>query len=316
MAGMSDNYLGDYLRLRRERVDPRDAGLRILGHRRTPGLRREEVASLAGVSVEYLIRLERGRDRNPSPAVISALAEALRLDEEATAHLRALCAPGPIAPPEEFEIDPTIRRTLEASAYPAMIASRFFDLLALNEAGAALYDGWDIPIGTNLAEHLFLHPRAEQIYLNREELAAETVGNLRQQSGLDPWHERLTDLVGRLSIGSELFSRLWALGDVHAKTVGRKQLHHPTLGELDLLWTTLTVAAAPSQLLVVYQGDPGSVTERALASLTVPGREPRMSPTETASPTPRIARSIQPTAGHRPTRHAVPAAVPKIDEPR
>ncbi|QHC00676.1 helix-turn-helix domain-containing protein [Epidermidibacterium keratini] len=314
---MSDNHLGDFLRLRRERVDPRDAGLRTLGHRRTPGLRREEVASLAGVSVEYLIRLERGRDRNPSPQVIAALADALRLDEQATAHLRALCSPEPVAPPEEFAIDPTVLRTLQATAYPAMIASRFFDLLALNESGAALYDGWDIPLGTNLAEHLFLHPRAEEIYLNREELAAETVGNLRQQSGLDPSHERLTDLIGRLSIGSQLFARLWALGDVHAKTVGRKQLRHPSLGELDLLWTTLTVAAAPSQMVVVYQGEPGSDTERALASLTGSDREfATQSAIATASPTPRIARSIQPTAGQAPARQALPAAVPNTDDPR
>lgn len=309
---MPDNHLGEFLRMRRERVDPRAAGLRTLGHRRTPGLRREEVASLAGVSVEYLVRLERGRDRNPSPAVVAALAEALQLDDVATAHLRALCAPEPIAPPDELEIDPAVRRTLDATTLPAMIASRLFDLLALNESGARLYAAWDMPIGTNLAEHLFLHPDADHIYLNRDDLAAETVANLRQQSGLDPADPRLTDLVGRLSIRSELFVQLWARGDVSAKTVGRKLLNHPTLGELDLIWTTLTVAAAPSQMLVSYQGDPGSETERVLASLS----EPRISTSETASPTPRMARSIHPTAAHPPARHAVPAAVPKIDEPR
>ncbi len=273
---MSDNPLGEFLRARRARVDPAQVGLRTLGHRRTPGLRREEVASQAGISVEYLIRLERGRDRNPSDPVVASLADALQLDAAETEHLGTLASTsGSRGQDDALTVDSDIRRLLDSLAMPAMVTTRFFDLLAVNPVAAELYSAWGLAPGDNLARHLFLSPDAPRIYLDQEELARETVGNLRSQAGADVQHPRLRALVGELSVASSLFATLWARNDVVPKTGGRKRVWHPELGELELVWSTLVIPSSPGQLVVAYQGVPGSRTESVLAHLLTDLGTPR-----------------------------------------
>ncbi|NNG35703.1 helix-turn-helix domain-containing protein [Nakamurella aerolata] len=267
---MSDNLLGEFLRARRERLDPASVGLRAVGTRRTPGLRREEVAAQAGISVEYLVRLERGRDRNPSPAVVDALTAVLQLDSDASAHLLHLVqragGSGDAAGPAT-ELSPTLRRLLDSWPQPSIVTNVFLDLLGANESGIALHQGLGLHPGCNMARELFLNPRSRAVFVDFDKVAAETVGNLRSLSGVHPRHPRLQALVGELSVADEQFARLWGAAEVQAKTTGSKRVAHPTLGLLELEWNTLHVAAAPGQLVVAYQAVAGTRTETVLAQL-------------------------------------------------
>lgn len=268
---MSDNLLGEFLRARRERLDPASVGLRAVGTRRTPGLRREEVAARAGISVEYLIRLERGRDRNPSPAVVEALTGVLQLDADAAAHLlhlvRRAGGYGEAAGPAT-ELSEPLRRLLDGWPQPSIVTNAFLDLLGTNESGAIIHEGIGLRTGCNMARELFLNPRSRETFIDFDKVAAETVGNLRSLSGSHPRHPRLQALVGELSVADEQFARLWAAAEVQAKTNGSKRIAHPALGVLELEWTTLYVAAAPGQLVVAYQAVPGTRTVDVLDELT------------------------------------------------
>jgi transcriptional regulator with XRE-family HTH domain len=265
-----ENRIGEFLRARRERVQPEDVGLPDFGRRRVPGLRREELATLAGVSADYYVRLEQGRERHPSEQVIESLARALLLDADATTHLHELARPAPRrrrAGGRPERVRPELLRLMETWPHtPAFVMGRRMDVLAANAIGSAVHGG--IRPGANLVRMVFLDPEARQVYPDWEEVARDTVAVLRSRVGPDLDDPRLTELVGELSLKSEEFRRLWARHDVREKTHGVKRLHNPQVGELTLTYESFTVAGAPEQMLVVYSAEPGSSTEQALALLS------------------------------------------------
>lgn len=272
VGSSAGNVLGDFLRTRRERTDPGVHGLRAVGSRRTPGLRREEVAGLAGISVEYLIRLERGRDRNPSAAVIEALARVLKLDEDETVHLARLA---------HVRLDPSyagdavaddVLRLIEQWSTPIVVTNQYLDVLATNRSGRLLHAGMGLRDGDNVLRELFVSPDARHVYPDYDEIAQEAVANLRSLAGSDPVDPRLVALVGELSIASPLFATLWARADVRGKTSGSKRIRHHTAGLLELDWSTLQVAAAPGQLVVAYQAGPDSRTAQVLTQWATSAR--------------------------------------------
>ena len=272
MDGVSDprqNLLGEFLRARRELTRPEDHGLPV-GRRRVPGLRREEVAMLAGISAEYYLRLERGRDRHPSAQVVEALARVLDLDAESTAYLASLATPAPRPPrrsrrePERVGAD--IVRLLDAmQGVPAVVIGRCMDVLAQNRLAELLCG--NVPGDGNLVRHVFLDPGARAMYLDWPEVAAETVAALRASAAAVPDDPRLVALVGELSVRSAEFRTLWARHDVRAKEAGTKRLVSPVVGEVTVSWETLAVASAPGQLVVTYFAEPGSPSASALAAL-------------------------------------------------
>ncbi|MFI5590245.1 helix-turn-helix transcriptional regulator [Amycolatopsis sp. NPDC051758] len=264
-----DNQLGEFLRARREQVRPEDLGLAAGGARRVPGLRREEVALLAGVSTDYYVRLEQGRERHPSAQVLDALAHGLALDEETAAHLHRLARPAPGGrrrPRRREQVSPNLLRLLDGwPGTPAVILGRCLTVLAHNALGKALFDGHTH--SGDLVRLVFLDPDAREFYPDWERVAVNTVGGLRAAAGIDPDDPRLIETVGELSLKSEAFRRLWARHDVRQKTHETKRFHHRLVGELVLSYEALTVNSAPGQQLVVYQAEPGSPSESALALL-------------------------------------------------
>jgi transcriptional regulator with XRE-family HTH domain len=265
----SDNRLGAFLRARRELVRPEDFGMSGGGQRRVAGLRREEIALLAGVSADYYVRLEQGRDRHPSEQVITALARVFALDEEGTAHLRALARPTAArsrAPRRPERVAPGLLRLLEAWPHtPAVVLGRYLDVLAANPLAAAV-NSCSVP-GVNQVRMVFLDPQARDLYGDWPTIAADTVASLRATAGADLDDPRLTELVGELSLKSEEFRQLWARHDVRVKTAGVKQFRNPMVGDLTLSYETLSVNGAPGQILIAYHAEPGSPSERSLALL-------------------------------------------------
>ncbi|WP_246106274.1 helix-turn-helix transcriptional regulator [Pseudonocardia kunmingensis] len=263
------NLLGEFLRARRELTRPEDHGLPV-GRRRVPGLRREEVAMLAGISADYYLRLERGRDRHPSTQVVEALARVLELDAESTAYLASLAAPAPRVPRrsrrEPERAAPEIVRLLESMAgVPAFVLGRCMDVLAANRLCELLCG--TIPGDGNIVRHVFLDPGAREFYPDWSDVAEETVAALRASAADAPDDPRLVTLVGELSVRSDEFRRLWARHDVRAKAAGRKRLVSPVVGEVTVGWESLAVASAPGQLVVTYFAEPGSPSAAALARL-------------------------------------------------
>ncbi|MFJ8431333.1 helix-turn-helix domain-containing protein [Kitasatospora sp. NPDC094019] len=267
-AGTRDNPLGEYLRARREQLTPDRVGIPRVGHRRVPGLRREEVAVLAGVSTDYYTRLEQGRERGPSPQLLNAVARALRLDEHAAAHLLRLAAPRPAHRPARRASElpsPALRQLLDSLDTPALVVGTALDVLALNRLAATLYTAF-APVD-NLVRMTFLDPAARSFHRDWDRAAHDAVAALRAAAGRDREDRRLIELVGELSLKSQEFGRLWARHDVHGKTGGGKPVHHPRIGDLDLRYETLTVNSAPGQQLVVYQAAPGSPSAEGLLLL-------------------------------------------------
>jgi transcriptional regulator with XRE-family HTH domain len=273
------NVIGEYLRARRELVQPEEVGLPNLGRRRTPGLRREEVAMLAGVSADYYIRLEQGRDQHPSAQVLDALARVLQLDEDATAHLHGLAQPPaqrrrrgsrPERPPAAI-----VELMMSWPATPAYVFGRYLDVLAANPMATALAP-WFTP-GENLVRGAFLDPRRRELRPDWERSLGGTVAALRANVGPDIDDPRLTELVGELSLRSEEFRQLWARHDARPKGTGTTTLHHPQVGRLELSYTKFPIPDTDRQTLSIYHAAPGSASERALAVLattTVREREP------------------------------------------
>ncbi|GLY28146.1 helix-turn-helix transcriptional regulator [Kineosporia sp. NBRC 101731] len=266
---MDDNRLGEFLRARREQVDPGAVGLPRAGRRRTPGLRRDELAFLAGVSSYYYARLEQGRDRNPSSAVLDALARVLQLDEQASLHLHGLTGPVPSrrrrVKPET--ISPELGSMMDGwTSHAAVIVGRFRDVLAATQLATLLNPGF--AVGQNLLRSTFLDPGARDVYPDWETVAAGSVAGLRASAGLDLDDPRLTALVGELSLKSDDFRRLWARHDVHEKTSGTKRFGNPMVGPLDLSYVSFTVNGAEGQSLHVFFPSPGSPAEQALALLS------------------------------------------------
>jgi transcriptional regulator with XRE-family HTH domain len=261
------NALGEYLRARRELVDPAAAGLPVVGVRRTPGLRREEVATLAGISADYYLRLEQGRDRNPSPQVLEALARVLGLDTTATQYLLSLSATRQArARRPRREVAPVgIRQLLGALDLPAFVESRMFDVLAANRLATALSPG--IQLGANRLRSMFLDAAERDLYPDWDQAIGGMVAAFRASIGTDTDDPRIAQLVGELSLASEPFRRLWARHDVKPLTGAPVRMCHPVVGPLELRREKLPIGDSGGQLLVIYHAEPGSAAAQALAQL-------------------------------------------------
>jgi transcriptional regulator with XRE-family HTH domain len=266
----------EFLTSRRARITPEQAGLRSYGSRRVPGLRREEVAVLAGVSVPYYTRLERGDMSGVSQSVLEALARALELDEAEHAHLfdLARAAQPTVAPPRrrrtKQHVRPEVQWTLDAiTGAAAFVGNQRLDLLAANELGRALFSELYAAPGrpVNSARFVFLDPRAETFYGDWERVAGECVAILRWAAGRDPHDRELSDLVGELATQSEAFRTRWATHNVRFHNTGTKRFNHPDVGELSLSFNRLDLAADPGLTLLTYAAVPGSRSEDALKLL-------------------------------------------------
>ncbi|GGP47226.1 DNA-binding protein [Streptomyces calvus] len=279
LKGM-DGELGDFLRSRRARIRPEDVGLPSHGRRRVPGLRREEVAQLAGVSVDYYIRLEQGRgpggpsrtrSGGVSDAVLDAVARVLRLDEAERQYLRAVARPhrrgdgGPVA----SGVRPGVQLILDGmDRNPAYVLDRRMNVLAWNAlADAVLGFGGTGPEDRSLPRRLFLDPAAHDLYQDWAAVAEQTVAHLRLNAGHHPHDTAMGKLVAELARASGDFRRLWADHLVRPCDHGVKRLRHPVAGLLVLPYETLTVPAAPDQTIVVYAPEPDSETAERLALL-------------------------------------------------
>lgn len=266
--------LADFLRTRRTRMRPQDAGLEPGPRRRVAGLRREELALLAGVSSDYYQRMEQGRDVRPSEQVLDAIAGALNFSAEETRHLHSLAAaartparPARVYPPEE--VPETTLRLLRATASPALVVGRFLDLLAWNPlAGALLGAFTELPWGERNLLALLLHPEADRTCPERAATVAELTAMLRAQVAAEPGHPRAAELVGELAVRSTEFATLWARHDVEDTTRGRMRVVHPLVGELNLDWDAYPMPGAPGPVLIVYTAEPGSPDHERLQLLS------------------------------------------------
>ena len=224
---------------------------------------------LAGVSVDYYVRLEQGRERHPSEQVLDALARALQLDDTAAGHLQELARPAARrrrTRSRRQRVRPGIERLMDGWSHtPAFVMGRCMDVLAANPLADALH-GRSIR-GSNVIRSIFLDPGARGFYADWEEVARDAVATLRNLAGADLDDPRLTELVGELSLKSETFRRLWARHDVREKTSGTKRFVHPVVGELGLDYESFAIGGAPGQILVVYHAEPGGRDERALRLL-------------------------------------------------
>ncbi|MFJ8010558.1 helix-turn-helix transcriptional regulator [Streptomyces fagopyri] len=259
--------LGSFLRARRAHVSPEEAGLRIgPALRRAPGLRREELAMLAGVSIDYYTRLERGRENRPGPAVVDALAGALRLDAQEHEHLRALVAraaggarEAPATPTRS--VRPGVRLLLEnLRPNPAHVVSRTSDVLACNPGGMRLLAGLDEwPVRRrNVARYVFLHPDAPSLFDDWDEQVRACVGRMRALAGTDPDAPDLAELVDELLLKSPDFARLWDHYDVRLRSHGHRTFHHPEVGDLTLGYQSMHLDDTPGHRLVAYYAERGT----------------------------------------------------------
>jgi len=252
-------------------VTPEDVGLVPGDRRRVRGLRREELALLAGLSTDYYRRLEQGREHRPSLQVLRALARALRLDVPATAYLISLVHPVPLATAAPSPtVSAGVRMLLDSGLrVPAIVVDLGLDILAINAAGRAMYSGF---AGTdNLARMVFLDAAARDFYTDWHQVATQVVGNLRSGLTRFPNDDRVADVVDEISSRSSLFAELWATHDVRPRTSEDKVFHHPHVGELHLHFQALEVADAPDQRLFVYcplENGPSPDTVALLESLT------------------------------------------------
>ncbi|MGH8880311.1 MAG: helix-turn-helix transcriptional regulator [Stackebrandtia sp.] len=282
--------LATFLRARRSRLTPHDVGLPPGRSRRVPGLRREELAMLAGVSVDYYTRLEQGRDNRPSEEVLDALARALRLNEDSRAHLRGL-ATAPrrrarsVARPT---VRPSVHRMLDSMLHvPALIVTPYMDVLAANRLGAALYRGlMDLPERErNVIRMAFLGEQVRELFPDWPLIAAESAAYLRAAVANNPDHPRIIELVGELTIHSAEFRRLWARHEVARKRGGTKTFRNPAVGEVTLDWDVFANVDGGEAMLVTYTAEPGSPDEERLMLLSSLAEPAHAEP----SPVPRDA---------------------------
>jgi transcriptional regulator with XRE-family HTH domain len=275
--------LAGFLRTRRSRVDPAAFGIPTDRHRRVDGLRREEVAHLSGVSVDYYVRLEQGRATQPSEQVLDALARVLGLDETELGHLYRLARQRrrPAKAPSG-RIRPELLRVLDlVPDAPALIMDHRLDVRAVNRLAGLLY-GRPTP-GWNTARHLFLEETERGLYADWEQCTLAVVGHLRLAAGNYPEDPRLASLIGELAMGSERFRRLWARADVRARTHGRKAYRHPLVGLLELHQENFALPGESGMELVVLSAAPGSTAEDGLRLLSGMGTEPSSRTSQKAS---------------------------------
>jgi transcriptional regulator with XRE-family HTH domain len=271
---VANDELRQFLRSRRGRVEPADVGLpEDAGPRRVPGLRREELARLAGVSVDYYVRLEQGRATNASEDVLDAVARALRLDDDERTHLFDLARPArprhrPRAPQPQ-RVRPGIRVLLDGLETPAFLLGRRLDVLATNRMARALLCDFDArpPRERNHARWVFLDPAARELYVDWEAIARDNVAALRMDAGRHPDDPELSALVGELSVKSPEFAGWWAERDVARLNHGTKRYHHPIVGDLTVGYEALPLPDDPEQRLFLYSVQPGSASEDALRLL-------------------------------------------------
>jgi transcriptional regulator with XRE-family HTH domain len=264
--------ISEFLTSRRARVTPEQAGLPKFGRRRVPGLRREEVASLAGVSVEYYKRLERGSAAGASDGVLDALADALQLDDAERTHLFDLARAANPVPPRRVrraspqQVRPVVQRIVDSIGSPATVSNMRGDCLTANPLGRALYaplfDSREQP--PNSARFTFLDPAAQQFFTDWEKAAKDLVAALRSEAGRNPHDRALTELVGELSTRSEPFRKWWAAHNVRHHQTGRKRLHHPTVGDIELDYEVMELPADRGLRLAVFTAEPGSRSAEAL----------------------------------------------------
>jgi len=268
--------LRDFLISRRAKVTPQQAGLPTYGgHRRVPGLRREEVSLLAGVSVEYYTRLERGNAQGVSESVLESLARALQLDEAERAHLfdlarRTTATPARRRPAQR--VRPGLQQLLDAMTdVPAFVQNGRLDVLAANALGRAMYcDLYDDVVRgaaarpPNHARYTFLDPRSTDFYPDWNLAARTGVALLRAEAGRRPDDRVLTELIGELTTRSDKFSALWAAHDVRRHTAGTKRFHHRVVGDLTLDYETLELPGDDGLALISYTAVPGSTSHQAL----------------------------------------------------
>ncbi|MFE6409926.1 helix-turn-helix transcriptional regulator [Streptomyces sp. NPDC057837] len=268
--------LGEFLRAARARLEPADVGFPATARRRVAGLRREELAQLAGVSVDYYTRLEQGRSRTASRAVLDSLASALHLDDAERAHLFNLAAqPERVhrpAPARRQTVNPVVEQLLARldSAYcPAFVLGRRTDVLAGNRLAAALItDFAALPQHErNQARFVFLDPYARELYADWEGVAADTAAMLRMDAGRHGADPELSELVTDLSRQSSAFRRMWADQRVIERTAGTKGYHHPVVGDLTVTYQAMSVAGEDDQTLFVYTAPAGTADETALRLL-------------------------------------------------
>jgi transcriptional regulator with XRE-family HTH domain len=267
------NDIAEFLTTRRAKITPEQAGLPSYGKRRVPGLRREEVASLAGMSVEYYKRLERGNVSGASELVLEGLARALQLDDAERAHLfdlaRAAGRAGTGLPkrsrPVKQKIRPVVQRILDQIAAPATVRNARLDYLGANALGRALYapvfDSREQP--PNSARFTFLDPAAAEFYPEWDRVATELVAHLRSEAGRNPYDRQLSDLIGELSTRSDEFRVHWAAHNVRFHRTGTKRIHHPVVGDLDLVYESMELSA-DGLSVAIFTAEPGSATQQAL----------------------------------------------------
>jgi transcriptional regulator with XRE-family HTH domain len=270
------NEIREFLASRRARITPEQAGLPVFGsNRRVSGLRREEVALLAVVSVDYYTRLERGNLRGVSESVLDALARALQLDEAERGHLFDLARSANATVrtrrrPARQLVRPGVQRVLDAmTGAPAYVRNGRRDILAANRLGYALYSEMYVdPVRpANVARFVFLSPRSRDFFLDWEGAANDTVAILRTEAGRNPYDRGLTDLVGELSTRSEEFRTRWAAHNVRYHHTGIKDIHHPAVGDLHLTFEAMDLPADPGLSLVTYSAEPASPTQDGLTLL-------------------------------------------------
>ena len=270
------NALGDFLRARREQVHPEDVGLIAGARRRVPGLRREELALLAGISSEYYLRLEQGRDTHPSAQILDALARALRLDLKATRHLHRLASPatGRSDHVALEEVAEGLDELIDQLPFPGIVASRYQDVLAANPLARALSPGFTP--GRNFLCWRLFDPGAHDLYVDWDEATDVAVAGLRELAGIVPDDARMRALIAELSAASERFRDLWARADVGYRR-GVCHMRHPIVGDLYLHRNQLNVPPAPNaigQHVLTYRAEPGSQSAKALDDLRLLSVQP------------------------------------------
>ena len=273
------NDIREFLTSRRERLTPQDVGLPDFGgRRRVKGLRREEVALIAGMSTEYYVRLERGNATGVSEAVLNGISRALQLDEAEHSHLYALVRasnqgadPGRRRGPSRPQrVRPNVQQLIDAMGnVPVFIQNGRLDAVATNRLGAALFSEMFVmpqrPM--NAARFIFLDPRAQVFYREWESNARQIVALLRAEAGRSPYDRILTDLVGELATRSDLFRTLWASHDVREHRTGSKSLHHPVVGDLDLTFEAMNLTSDPGLQMLAFFAAPGSPSHDGLLLL-------------------------------------------------
>ncbi|WP_051791989.1 helix-turn-helix transcriptional regulator [Amycolatopsis jejuensis] len=285
-----EQQLAEFLRSRRGRVRPADLGLEPGSRRKVAGLRREELAMLAGVSTDYYQRIEQGRDVRPSDRVLDALGRALNLTDDETRHLHLLAraARRPVTPRRRAseQVPETTRRLLHTMTGPALVLGSHLDVLAWNPLAGSLFGGLDtVPGGErNVLRAIFLNPEARYVCPDWEASAIEYIGMLRAAAAADPDHPRVQELVGELSVRSADFPELWARHDVRETTRGRKHFGHPQVGAITLDWDAYPLPGRPGPTLIVYTAVPGSADAERLQVLA------SLLATETSVTTPERAR--------------------------